>query len=207
MEARAYNNGECSKARAALVKAATSLFAEHGYSATSVQQITDSAGINKAMLYYYFSSKEDLYRLVLEEGISALDKALSSAENDGPEIEGRLKNLLITYLSVVAEEPDLARVVYREALGVGESARQTVADHFTHSVERLAALLSVAQAAGEIRADVDSTLAAYSLFGMANMFISRVVVNRRELDVPALVEHILDVFFKGVEQERQINAG
>lgn len=208
METRANGqNGENSKARAALVEAATTLFAEYGYSATSVQQITGSAGINKAMLYYYFASKEDLYGVILEEGISAFDRAVASAENDGPEIRNRLKNLLTTYLSVVAEQPDLARVVYREALGVGESARQTVADHFRKSVERLAALLSEAQAAGELRGDVEPTLSAYSLFGMANMFISRVVVNRRELDVPALVEHISDVFFKGVEQEKQIDAG
>jgi AcrR family transcriptional regulator len=43
------------------------LFSNKGYNGSSVKEIADLAGINKATLYYYFKSKEDLYLEILGE--------------------------------------------------------------------------------------------------------------------------------------------
>ena len=43
-----------------LLRAATTLFAEHGFDGTSVQEIVEAAGVTKGAMYHYFASKEDL---------------------------------------------------------------------------------------------------------------------------------------------------
>jgi TetR/AcrR family transcriptional regulator len=49
-----------------LLKAAAALFAENGYSGTSVREIVAAAGVTKPVLYYYFKNKEGIFRAILE---------------------------------------------------------------------------------------------------------------------------------------------
>lgn len=60
--------------RAALVSAATAVFAEQGYEGGSVRAITQRAGANQAAINYHFGGKEGLYRAVLETAADALEK-------------------------------------------------------------------------------------------------------------------------------------
>jgi TetR/AcrR family transcriptional regulator len=161
-----------------------------------VQQITDAAGVNKAMLYYYFGSKEGLYDQLIGEGIAGMESAVKAAEGEEGGIIQQLGLFLTTYLGLVAEKPELARLIYREIVGAGERDRRIVADHFSGSIERLSKLLEDAQAAGHIR-QVDALLSAYTLVGMANIFISRFFLTGRPLEVPLVVQHILDLFMQG----------
>lgn len=54
---------------AELTTAAMALFAERGYAATRLEDIAQRAGVSKGTLYLYFSSKEALFKAVIEEGI------------------------------------------------------------------------------------------------------------------------------------------
>ncbi len=53
-------------ARERLLDAGTILFSEKGYASTSVREIVDHAGVTKPVLYYYFKSKEGLFRAILD---------------------------------------------------------------------------------------------------------------------------------------------
>lgn len=48
------------EARQRIINASASLFSEKGFDATSVSEIAQAAGVNKALIYYYFKSKEDI---------------------------------------------------------------------------------------------------------------------------------------------------
>lgn len=186
-------------ARQTLMHAAAALFAQQGYSATGVQQITDAAGINKAMLYYYFGSKEQLYDQLVGEGIRAVEQAVSAAEAGGGALRDRLTHFLTDYITIVLQTPDLARILFREIMGGGERDRQTIVDHFSGNFRRLAAVLSAAADAGELRR-MDPLYLAYSLFGMATIFIASHFVAGRTLDVPAIVNHVVELFLHGAEE-------
>ena len=60
--------------RRALIEAATTVFAEHGYRAGSVRMITQAAGANQAAITYHFNGKDGLYRAVLREAIAAFEE-------------------------------------------------------------------------------------------------------------------------------------
>ncbi len=52
--------------RGALLSAARDLFTEHGYTATSTNEIADRAGVTRGALYHHFAAKDDLFRAVFE---------------------------------------------------------------------------------------------------------------------------------------------
>jgi len=57
--------------RERLLIAAVRLFAEKGYSATSVREIVEAAGVTKPVLYYYFRNKEGVFDAMMQEAITA----------------------------------------------------------------------------------------------------------------------------------------
>ena len=52
------------------------LFAEKGYDATSIEEITATVGVAKGTLYYHFSSKEEIFNFLVEEGIKLLQNSI-----------------------------------------------------------------------------------------------------------------------------------
>jgi TetR/AcrR family transcriptional regulator len=65
--------------RARILSAAIRQFSENGLAGARTEQIAEAAGVNKALLYYYFRSKEDLYSAAMEtiaEGVHASSMAV-----------------------------------------------------------------------------------------------------------------------------------
>ena len=72
----------------AILEAAEKVFAEAGFGGATMQLIADMAGLPKANLHYYFATKEDLYRRVVQQIFEIwLDAAASFDDAPGP-IEG-----------------------------------------------------------------------------------------------------------------------
>lgn len=60
------------KTKRKIFEASMKLFAEKGYDATSVEEITATVGVAKGTLYYHFSSKEEIFNFLIDEGIKLL---------------------------------------------------------------------------------------------------------------------------------------
>src|SRR5258705_3863248 len=71
--------GRPEESRAAILKAAVREFAEEGVAGARTEAIARSAGVNKALLYYYFKDKEALYRAVLEQVFGGVRAAIHDA--------------------------------------------------------------------------------------------------------------------------------
>src|SRR5579862_557252 len=66
--------------RSRLRELALSLFAEQGYEKTSLREIAEQLGVTKAALYYYFKSKEDIVRSLVEDYVAELDTLIAWAK-------------------------------------------------------------------------------------------------------------------------------
>jgi AcrR family transcriptional regulator len=97
--------------RAALLKAATLVFAERGYAGASVRQITQKAAANQAAINYHFGGKEQLYRAVLEAARDALanESALDADELDSMAPEMALRSYLRQFLAPLVKRDKVSR--------------------------------------------------------------------------------------------------
>ena len=104
------------QSRAAILKAAVAEFAREGVAGARTDSIARSAGLNKALLYYYFKDKEGLYQAVLDEVFSGVRIAIQNAlDQDLPPRE-RLKAYVETHFNYIASKPLFPRVVQAEFL-------------------------------------------------------------------------------------------
>ncbi len=101
-------------------KIAAGEFAEHGFSGARMQAIAEEAGVNKALLHYYYRSKEKLYTEILSDCKTKYWDVISQ-ELDNCEGEMELKPMLELIVSLfiknMAQEPNQCKILFRELIG------------------------------------------------------------------------------------------
>lgn len=85
--------------RAALLRAAARLFADHGYDRTSLARIAEECGVSKALFYHYYRDKVTLLGDIVREHLVALDRSLAEADDPGRPPEDRLRVLVEVLLA------------------------------------------------------------------------------------------------------------
>jgi AcrR family transcriptional regulator len=114
-ETRGRRKGEQTAER--ILDAAEALFAERGYTATTLRDVAQAVGLRNPSLYNHFAGKEALYAAVLERGIRPVFEALMRSVTREEEAQARL---LEDIMALLARRPALARLVQHEALAGGE---------------------------------------------------------------------------------------
>ncbi|MEI6614593.1 MAG: TetR family transcriptional regulator [Chrysiogenales bacterium] len=97
--------------RERILLAAQKEFAARGYAGARMEAIAGSAAINKAMLFYYFSSKDNLYRTVLLGVFSEIFGEIGSFISQSLTPELFLEKFPEIYIRFIARHPDLLRIM------------------------------------------------------------------------------------------------
>jgi TetR/AcrR family transcriptional regulator len=109
--------------REAILDAAEALFAERGYEGASLQEVGARAGVSRGTPSYFFRSKADLHRAVLERCFAQVREAVRSgrerALRSGEPPEVVLEGAVAEYFDFLASRPNFLRLIEREALGDG----------------------------------------------------------------------------------------
>ena len=97
-----------------ILRAAKDVFMRKGYAGTRMQEVADAAGINKAMLHYYFRSKEKLFRVILTEATSIIAPMLARAVSSDKNVLDKIEDLVRGYVAILRERPYLPLFVVHE---------------------------------------------------------------------------------------------
>jgi len=97
-----------------ILKAAKNVFQRKGMDGARMQEIADEAGINKAMLHYYYRSKQLLFEAVFSNAFSLLAPQLNKVLNDDSSIEEKIINFTSNYISFIAKHPYLPNFIIQE---------------------------------------------------------------------------------------------
>ncbi|WP_339837139.1 TetR/AcrR family transcriptional regulator [uncultured Maribacter sp.] len=97
-----------------ILEAAKNVFQAKGMDGARMQEIADKAGINKAMLHYYYRSKQLLFEAVFKNVFSLLAPQLNAILNDDSTIEEKVKNFTFNYISFISKHPYLPNFIIQE---------------------------------------------------------------------------------------------
>jgi AcrR family transcriptional regulator len=99
-------SGESTEKR--IVDAARKLFTEKGFHAIKTRDIAKEAGINLALLNYYFRSKEKLFELVVKENMTQFMQVIVEIVNDKKtSIDRKIEMLVANYIDMLSINPDV----------------------------------------------------------------------------------------------------
>ena len=176
-ESRHPRHHNSAETREAILDAAERIFGDEGLAGARTDAIAAAAGVNKALLYYYFGSKDGLYRAVLEGYLADFNRRALEVLSS----EGSARSLLLRYINLHFDFIGAHRhhgPLFQRMLMADEKTWVRVARE--HGLPRLKALLKVIERGmrtGELRR-MDSTHAAISLVALIVFYFSSAPVLR-----------------------------
>jgi AcrR family transcriptional regulator len=142
-------DGEASRRR--LLAAAVQEFAARGFDGAKVDRIARRARVNKAMVYYHFRHKADLYRAVLLERFGAIADHVAAARAGGGAADDQLRRFVATIADLVAGWPELPGIWLREMADGGRHVDADVMAALRRVLETLVAILDAGVRARRFR--------------------------------------------------------
>ncbi|MFC5995116.1 TetR/AcrR family transcriptional regulator [Pseudonocardia hispaniensis] len=154
---------------ASLLAVAVAEFNTRGYDATSMEDLSRAAGITKSSFYHHVSGKEDLLRAALERALDGLFAILQERHARSGRPVDRLRYIVRRQVEVLQAELPYVTLLLRVR---GNTATERWALERRRSFDAtIAELVREAAAAGQVRADVDSAVAARLLSGTVNSIV------------------------------------
>ncbi|MGN6249832.1 MAG: TetR/AcrR family transcriptional regulator [Ginsengibacter sp.] len=141
--------------------AASKVFLRKGYSATRTRDIAEEAGINLALLNYYFRSKEKLFQKVMQEKMQQFFGVLLQIVNDpSTQLETKIEQIVSNYIDVLSENPELPLFVLSEMKGHADKIQNIL------PVQKFNGNLSFVKQLQEKRPDINPIHFLMNILGM-----------------------------------------
>lgn len=179
-----------------ILDTALQLFGEKGYEATSIREICERAGITRPTLYYFFESKEGLYRAIVAEASREWLRTVRDGLASPPDLRSKYKAVARKFFQDVTLRPALIRFLYNLVWSAESSPfAQEVHKFYAEAVELLSEAAREAARRGEISVD-RLELRMMVLMGAFEEAISYFLFLGTEL-TPKLADEIVDLVFDG----------
>jgi len=111
------------KTKRKIFETSMKLFAEKGYDATSIEEITATVGVAKGTLYYHFSSKEEIFKFLVEEGVKLLKNSIAIKTDKLNNSLDKLKAIILIEIKVLVKYENFMTIILSEIWGTSPRAK------------------------------------------------------------------------------------
>lgn len=168
-----------------LLLAAQKLFAEKGFDGVTVRGIADEAGVHFGLVRYHYGSKEGIYRACIQKyGQARLLSAKRFLETPTSKEDFilKLRYAIEDVLEIQLENPELTRLVLREAEAQNSIADDVLGDTLVQMAKCFIVFFLEAGQAGYLRHDADPLFITNTLQGTINHFIRTDAIRSRHFN-------------------------
>jgi AcrR family transcriptional regulator len=124
-----------------ILSVASRIFAKYGFHKTTVDEIARSAHKAKGSVYYYYESKEELFKAVVEQEISVLKTGLTRVIVDSTDATGMFKNYLLHRMMLMKDSMNYHEALKAEMMGEYEFLNETRMSFMQFEIELMKAIL------------------------------------------------------------------
>lgn len=188
-----------SSGRERVLDAAAERFVLQGYAGTTLRQIAADVGIKAGSIYHHFTSKEELFAAILQQGIDVMVEAFEQVATELPadsDARDRLAAHVRAHLGALFEHGPFTANHVTAFFTAPPEVRDEVVPHRDAYEARWTTLLDELRAAGAIRPELDTGLLRLTLFGAMNWSIEWLDPARGNLD--EFAAGLTDQFWNGV---------
>lgn len=187
--------------RQEILKVAARVFKEKGLQGTSLNDIAEAVGTDRASLYYYIGSRQELFNDVVRRAVEtnvAMAEAIRDWDASAPV---KLRELAVGLMKSYAENYPFAYVYIQEDLSrIGDR------NEITHALNRRydAAVIGIIQEgldAGTLRSNASARTIAYGFIGMLN-WTHRWFDPNKDLDATEIGNAFADMVLEGLQAKR-----
>lgn len=112
------------KTKRRIFNTAIKVFSKKGYDNASIEEITAIAGVAKGSLYYHFAKKEDIFDMLLEEGMKLLKNNIEIKTADCKTALDKIKAIILIQIKVTIKYESFLNVVFSQMWGESEKNKK-----------------------------------------------------------------------------------
>ena len=181
------------KTKRKIFETSMKLFAEKGYDATSIEEITDTVGVAKGTLYYHFSSKEEIFNFLIEEGVKLLKNSISIKTAKMPNSLDKIRAIVLIQIKILFKYENFMTIILSQIWGNDERSKMCKNYVFEY-IQLIEDIVKQGIKKKEI-IDKDPDVIASGIFGFTcSSFIYK--MKHEEVDVNKLFSEIDNLFLK-----------
>ena len=179
------------KTKRKIFEASMKLFADKGYDATSIEEITATVGVAKGTLYYHFSSKEEIFNFLVDEGVKLLKNSISIKTAKMNNTLDKIRAIVLIQIKILFKYENFMTIILSKIWGNDERSKLCKKYVFEY-IQMIEEIVKEGIKKGEI-VNKDADIIASGIFGFTcSSYIYK--MKHEEVDVHNLFNEIDRLF-------------
>ncbi len=158
------------KVRSKIIDAASELYAKKGFASTSIQEISEMAGVDLPITYHYVKNKSEIMRMIMEDVLSTFQDSLRKEIQDLHDPEEKLHIAIILYLRIIERQRDKLLLIYQKSSSLEKAAKARIMQLEVDVADIFKEIIREGISQGTYKS-VDVDLMAYNIMMLAHMWI------------------------------------
>ena len=190
------------KTKRKIFETSMQLFAEKGYDATSIEEITATVGVAKGTLYYHFSSKEEIFNFLVEEGVKLLKNSIAIKTDKLENSLDKLRAIVLIQIKILVKYENFITIILSQIWG-NDPRSQMCRKYVFEYIQMIEEIVKQGIQKGEI-IEGDSNVIASGIFGFTcSSLIYKMRHNNQPIDVAVLDKEIENSFIKKLRKKSE----
>ena len=186
------------KTKRKIFETSMKLFAEKGYDATSIEEITATVGVAKGTLYYHFSSKEEIFNFLIEEGIKLLQNSIDIKISKLDNYIDKIKAIVLIEIKIVNKYEDFITILLSQFYG--KEARNKKCQNLVYEyIDKIEKIVEEGIISGEIKNENSKAIAS-EIYGLIASTLVYKMKNNEEIDVKKLYKEFEKTLIEGLKK-------
>ena len=191
------------KTKRKIFEASMKLFAEKGYDATSIEEITATVGVAKGTLYYHFSSKEEIFNFLVEEGIKLLQNSIDIKTSKLPNYIDKLKAIILIQIKIVVKYEDIITILLTQFLG--KKARNQKCQKLVYEyINKIEEIVKEGIKKGQIQQGNSQAIAS-EIYGLICSSLVYKLRNNGQIEIMKLYKEFENTIIQGLKIDEKGN--
>ena len=183
------------KTKRKIFEASMKLFAEKGYDATSIEEITATVGVAKGTLYYHFSSKEEIFNFLVDEGMKLLKNSISIKTDKMNNSLDKLRAVVLIQIKLLFKYENFMTIILSQIWG-NDSRNKLCKKYLFEYIQIIENIVKQGIKKGEI-VNKDANIIASGIFGFTcSSYIYK--MKHEQVNVQELFKEIDSIFLKNL---------
>lgn len=189
--------------RRMILDAAVRVFAQRGFHTCRVSDIADEAGVAYGLVYHYFSSKDEILNTLFQERWDLMLQAIAEADAAHAAPRDKLQAIADFIVDSYRHDPELMKVIIVEVTRAANTFGRTHLGRIREAYDRIAAIVSRAQAGGVFRQEIEPQFAALAFYGLVEQVLTGWILDSEpvgEAELERAKQLIVEATCRGLER-------
>jgi len=196
---------EESAVRRRLLESAIDIFNQRGYAASTVREIVEASGVTKPVLYYYFGSKEGIYKEIMTQVLESFRQFLAGPGLPGASVRARIQDFCEKIYAMARENLKVVRLIHAIFFGPPQGAPPCFRPEMLHDLfhEALMKLVREGVRSGEFKGWREDTM-AHAIQGAFNFTLDLELAGPGRSIGREGLSSVLDLIFDGMKGHAKV---